>query len=158
MRKRHGKPHDIRAKELWDELVAAKALVGSDRTVSFVIFLQRPRFQQVVSPIAHVPDEILHRGRGKSSGRVHRVTFFQYVARRFVTVPFFSQDVLWLSCRENKNNWQQINFRASQDSAHESSGNILLFLHCLSQESSVSIVRVVLESVFCVSYCNIEQK
>lgn len=106
-----------RAKPIRDELVAAKPLVGSDRTTLFVSFLQRARFQQVVPRTAHAPDEILHRGRGKSSGKVHQVASFQFVARRFVTVLFFSQDVLRLSCRENKNYWQQIIFRASQDSA-----------------------------------------
>lgn len=117
------------------------------RRVSLV-FCNRARFQQVVSSMAHVRDEILHGGRGKSSGRVHHVAAFQFVARRFVTVPFFSQDVLRLSCRENTNNWQQIIFRASQGSEHKSSRNILLFSHCLRQESSVSIRRVVLESFF----------
>lgn len=55
-------------------------------------------------------NEILHRGRRKSSGKVH----FPVCGE---TVPFFKQDVLLLSCRESKNKWQQ----NSQDSAHKSS-------------------------------------
>lgn len=80
MRKRHGRPH---GKENRDELVAGRMLVGSDRSAGFVSFLQRVRFQQVVSHAAHVPDEISFRGRRKGSGKVHRVTAFQYVARLF---------------------------------------------------------------------------